>query len=215
MTTRNSCPAVGGARKRARYRATRTPRRQNENAMLKIVSTLLRRLRREFFQISGRNRSTRLLYRSSAHQFQRLRQLSEQFPAEFRIYVEESHARNVVRTVFPGMVGPALNDNVALLQDHFAVVEDEDDLAFDHHGVIEGPGPMHYRTLSALVWWIDIDDAQQMSSHGHDRELPFVGLTALYGCQPRNFIGVTPHFEELCSYRGTAHLVVLRRSSVG
>src|SRR5215813_7203423 len=97
MTTRNSCPAVGGARKRARYKATRTPRRQNENAMLTIVSTLLRRLRREFFQISGRNRSTRLLYRSLAHQFQRLRQLSDKFFAEFRIDMEEGHARDLVR----------------------------------------------------------------------------------------------------------------------
>src|SRR5215831_907220 len=125
MTTLNSCPAVGGARKRARYRATRTPRRQNENAMLKIVSTLLRRLRREFFQISGRNRSTRLLYRSSEHQFQGLRQLGQKLLAEFRVDVEESHAGNLVRPVFPGMIGPTLNDNITLLQNHFAVIEDK------------------------------------------------------------------------------------------
>src|SRR5215475_13771215 len=215
ITTRNSCPAVGGARKRARYRATRTPRRQNENAMLKIVSTLLRRLRREFFQISGRNRSTRLLYRSSAHQFQRLRQLGEKLFAEFRIDVEERHTRNLVRAVFPGMVGPSLNNNIALRQDHFAVRKDEDDLAFDHYGVIESLGPMHYRTLAALVRGINIDDAQQVARHRHDREFPFVGLTSVYGCEPRNFIRIAPHLEELCTDRRTAHLVLLRRSSVG
>src|SRR5262249_29238007 len=141
--------------------------------------------------------------------------LGEQLLAEFRIDVEESHPRNPVRAVFPGMVGPALNHNVAFRQYHFAVLKDEDDLAFDHYGVIESLGPMHYRPLPALVWRINIDDAQQVARYRHDRELPFVGLTALYGCEPRNFIGVTPHFEELCTNRGAAHLVVLRRSSVG
>ena len=41
------------------------------------------------------------------------------------------------------MVGPALDDDVALPAERFLVVEDEDDLAFEHDAVIDRLRPVH------------------------------------------------------------------------
>jgi hypothetical protein len=59
----------------------------------------------------------------SAHQLQRLRQLLEQFLAEFSTHVKERHTRDLVGPIFPGMVRTALNDHIALLQGDLAIVQ--------------------------------------------------------------------------------------------
>ena len=63
--------------------------------------------------------------------------------------MEERHPRDRVGAVLPGMVGAALDHDLAGPEHDFAVVEHEHDLASDHHCVVERAGAVHHRALAA------------------------------------------------------------------
>src|SRR3569833_1227191 len=94
----------------------------------------------------------------SAHQLQRLWQLCQQLIAELGTDVKESHARELVGTIFPSVIRAMLNHYVTLVQRDLAVIQNEDHLALDGYSVIESLCPMHHGALASGAWRIDIDD---------------------------------------------------------
>ena len=90
--------------------------------------------------------------------------------AEFGIDVKERHARNLIGAVFPGVIRASLNHDVALLQGHLAVIENQDELALDQDHIVQSPGPVHHGSLAAVLERIDVQDPQQVPSLRHDGE---------------------------------------------
>src|SRR5262249_8377157 len=134
----------------------------------------------------------------------------QEFIAEFRIDMEESHTCNAVGAIFPGVICAALNDDIALFQNDFAVFENENDLALDDYGVVERLRPMHHGSASTVLERIHVDDSHQMTRVRHDGEVTIVRFALGQGGELGNEIGVTPHFEEIRADGGAGHLVVLR-----
>ncbi len=108
--------------------------------------------------------ATRTPYpRSLAQERQRRRQLGQQFLAEPCIDVEERRAGDRARAILPGVVRTPLHDHVPRLQDHFAVIENQHELALDHDHIVQRPRPMHHGSLAAVLERIDVQDPQQVA----------------------------------------------------
>jgi hypothetical protein len=79
------------------------------------------------------------------------RQPGRQPGVELAVHQHEHHPRRDVAAVRPGVVGAALDDDVARRQRHLGVVEDQGDLALEHDPVVDRRRPVHRRLQAPLV----------------------------------------------------------------
>ena len=74
-----------------------------------------------------------------------------QLRLELPVDQDERHHRRLIRAVAPGMVGAALDQDIAGFQHHVLVVEQHGDLARENDRVVDRLGAMHARMAAALA----------------------------------------------------------------
>jgi SnoaL-like domain len=135
-----------------------------------------------------------------AEEHQWFRQPGQQFFAETRIDVEERRAGHRVRAILPGVVRAPLHDHISRLQEYLALIENQDEFAFDHDHIVQRPRTMHHGSLATVVERIDVEDPQQMARRGHDGERALVRFPGYAWGEFRNRIPLAPHFMEVGAY---------------
>src|SRR4029078_13442793 len=116
---------------------------------------------------------------ASAQQFQGFRQLGEQLRAECCANVEKRGTRNGIAAIFPGMVRATLHYNLALSENHLAVIEQQHQFALDDHDVVQRLGAMLRLAPPASLERVNIEYAQQVTRDRHDREVALIRFAIL------------------------------------
>jgi len=112
------------------------------------------------------------------------------------------------------VVGAPLHDHVTRAQQHFAVVQDQRQLALDHHHIVERARAVHDGARTTGAQRVHIQQAQQVAGGGHEGKRSLVGLLRLGRAQRGHGLRHVPHLGEIGTHGRAAHRVVLRRRAV-
>src|SRR5687768_17593627 len=100
-------------------------------------------------RITSRSTTSRRI--TSRSTTSRLLKLSRQRGVKLPVYQDVKHFDGLARAVAPRVAGAALDDDVAGLEVDVALVQQQDDLAFEYHRVIHRFGAVHHRVAPAAA----------------------------------------------------------------